>query len=415
MSHDSQAIPRSPISPIQTPSTRATAHSASTTDPAVSLADRFGALVETASQEVLAVTYWFEPAPAPAPYPVTIRFVGRRADVEGTPEASDRFVRDETIAAVVPGSGPIAVTTRVFGVTPGRWRVTAQPQGSAQRVQGHRQRTAIVAPACSEVSDGATYSWLPRLWRRWAPSTGPSLESAEPVETRLLPFIRIPGTLPMAWATLVGLGMALALATQALLLAHSQHNTGQTFIASLIALMVGAVGAKVWYSAKHWRVRRMDGWCIQGFIVGASLAVLLLLALMRQPIGIVLDATAPGLLFGLAVGRLGCFLAGCCGGPPTASRWGVWSSDQRIGARRIPAQLMESALALGVGILALLVVLLHGPSNGTIFVGALASYTLGRQGVMRLRAEPSKTQWGFPATAAVTAVTLAAAIIFHVR
>ena len=409
MKHDAQAIKRLQT---QAPKAREATRAAPEMDVISSAGGRLGALLETASQEVLAVTYWFEPAPHPEPYPVTIRFVGRRVDVEGPPDAGDRFVRDETIEAVVPGSGPVAVTTRIFGVTPGQWRVTAQPQGSAQHLHGRRARAATVAS--SDPADGAS-PLLPRLWRRWAPATGPSLEAAEPVETRLLPFIRTPGTLPMAWATLVGLGMALALVTQGLLLAQSQHATRQALSASLVALLVGAIGAKTWYSIKHRRARRMDGWCIQGFILGASLATLLLLALLRQPIGIVLDATAPGLLFGLAVGRLGCFLAGCCGGPPTASRWGVWSSDQRIGARRVPTQLMESALALSVGILALAVVLLHGPSNGTVFVGALAAYTLGRQGIMRLRAEPSQSRLGIPLTATATTLTLVAAIIAHVR
>ncbi|HZC07458.1 MAG TPA: prolipoprotein diacylglyceryl transferase family protein [Ktedonobacterales bacterium] len=404
MTHDTQAIQRRQAHEA----TRNTPVADATT----SVGGRLGTLMETASQEVLAITYWFDPAPHTEPYPVTIRFVGRRVDVAGEAQAGDRFIHDETVAAVVPGSGPVAVTARVFGVTPGRWQVTAQPQGSGRHISTRRERTPAVASSDSKSGD---YPWLPRLWRHWAPSTGQSLDTAEPVETRLLPFIRMPGTLPMAWATLVGLGMALALVTQALLLAHSHRAPGQALAASLVALVIGIVGAKLWYIVKHWRARRMDGWCIQGFIVGASLATLLLLALLRQPIGIVLDATAPGLLFGLAVGRLGCFLAGCCGGPPTASRWGVWSSDQRIGARRIPTQLMESALTLSVGVLALAVVLLHGPSNGTIFVGALAAYTLGRQGIMRLRAEPSMSRLGIPATAAVTAVTLVAAIIIHVR
>ena len=43
----------------------------------------FTTLWESATQEILAVTYWFDPAPHPGPYPVTVRFSGRRADVKG--------------------------------------------------------------------------------------------------------------------------------------------------------------------------------------------------------------------------------------------------------------------------------------------------------------------------------------------
>ena len=50
------------------------------------------ALLESATQEILAVTYWFDPAPNPGPYPVTIRFSGRRVDVKGRLSPGDRFV-----------------------------------------------------------------------------------------------------------------------------------------------------------------------------------------------------------------------------------------------------------------------------------------------------------------------------------
>src|SRR6185437_1563106 len=63
----------------------------------------FAALLESTAKEILAVTYWFEPAPNPDPYPVTIRFAGHRTDVEGRPQGRDQFLHDETIEQVIPG------------------------------------------------------------------------------------------------------------------------------------------------------------------------------------------------------------------------------------------------------------------------------------------------------------------------
>src|SRR5579884_4311835 len=68
----------------------------------------FATLLESATQQMLAVTYWFDPAPHAGPYPVTVRFSGRRVDVKGQAQSGDRFVQDETIEQVVPGSGPIS-------------------------------------------------------------------------------------------------------------------------------------------------------------------------------------------------------------------------------------------------------------------------------------------------------------------
>src|SRR6266566_2049495 len=81
----------------------------------------FTALLESATQPILAVTYWFDPAPHPGPYPVPVRFSGRRVAVKRPVQPVDRFVQDGTIAEVLPGSGPFSLTARVRGINPGKW------------------------------------------------------------------------------------------------------------------------------------------------------------------------------------------------------------------------------------------------------------------------------------------------------
>jgi len=117
--------------------------------------------------------------------------------------------------------------------------------------------------------------------------------------------------------------------------------------------------------------------------------------LLGLPPGPVLDVTAPGLLLGMMVGRFGCLLGGCCAGRPTSSRWGVWSSDRRLGVRRIPVQLLESLLSGTVGALALAGVLRVGTSaGGLVFVAGFAAYTAGRQLLFPLRGIPRTTAHG---------------------
>src|SRR2546427_8080607 len=91
----------------------------------------FTALLESVAQEILAVTYWFESAPHPGPYPVTVRFSGRRVDVKGRLQPGDRFVQDETIEQVVPGSGPISLPARGSGINPGEWLLSGAHTGAA--------------------------------------------------------------------------------------------------------------------------------------------------------------------------------------------------------------------------------------------------------------------------------------------
>ncbi len=52
---------------------------------------------------------------------------------------------------------------------------------------------------------------------------------------------------------------------------------------------------------------------------------------------------APAIAIGIVVGRLGCFLVGCCYGQPTGALWGVDFGD---GILRHPTQLYESAFML---------------------------------------------------------------------
>jgi len=161
------------------------------------------------------------------------------------------------------------------------------------------------------------------------------------------------------------------------------------------------------------RGRRFNGWCIQGFVAGAAALAAAVPSLgLGIPAGAYFSAAAPGLLIGISIGRPGCFWAGCCTGRPTASRWGIWSSDRRVGCRRIPAQPLEAVLALLTGLAALTVVVLLGPGrSGAVAVAALAAYTLGRQFLLGLRAElPRRTRFSGPVTAVVAAAVLIASV-----
>lgn len=361
-------------------------------------------LLEKAVQEILAVTYWFEPIPQPRPYPVTIRFSGHRSDVKGRLLPGDRFIQDETIEKVVPGSGPISLTARVHNINPGEWVVTAYMLNPA--LPGSKRRKQESTPFAAEHSGPVA-----RFWHKWAPSVG----TAEQVRTCLLPFAHVPGIIPGIWGIMVIIGIIVALAFQFLIIFADHLTIGPWWMVSLIAILAGIIVAKGWYVVVYRREHRINGWCIQGFITGAIIMLAILIAVFHMPASIFLDVTAPGLLLAMAIGRVGCFFAGCCGGVPTTSRFGVWSSDQHVGARRIPTQLMESLLALSLGLGTLVGVLTHGPANGAFFVGGLATYTLVRQGILLLRAEPRKTKLGLPITATLATLVLIAAIFWLAR
>ena len=314
----------------------------------------------------------------------------------------------EMVEGIVPGSGPISITTRVHGINPGEWAVSAEIVGATLPA---RTRRSSRRPEQWRVQGVRPAAWS---WRRWALSTAPD----GPIKARwalLVGFDRMPAVVPGSYTVLVALGIVIGLLVQARLLALEHLDGGRVLLASLVAVAMGLVGAKLWHLAlegRSWRRSLAEGWCIQGFLTGAALAATAALVVLHLPIGQVLDATAPGLFIGVAVGKLGCFLTGCCAGRPTASRFGVWSSDRRVGARRFPTQLLESATALIVGLAALLLTLdYRSAAPGALFIAAVATYTLCRQFLLQLRAERRRSHFGGPITVAGSALVLAAAIM----
>ena len=347
--------------------------------------------VERTAPEVVAVTYWFNPPAESTIHSVTIKFVGRRLNVTGLRKHGDEFSHDETIDGIVAGSGPVAVTVKIRDVNPGEWTVRAN-------------LLPVIDPKSHGQGSQPVISVFPAAWswRHWRVSAAPSA----PVSTCLFPFVRPPAVILGSWAVLVVTGIVLALVTQSLVISTAGLAMGHVLAVSLFSVLGGVVGGKAWYLVLHRRNRRWDGWAVQGFVTGFVLVAPLLLLLLNVPVGAFLDASAPALMLGLAIGRLGCFFTGCCAGRPSASRWAVWSSNRSVGVHRVPTQLMESALVFLVGLTSLGAVLRYGPQHGTFFVAAVAVYTLVRQFLLRLREERRQSEQGAPLVAIAAGLIL---------
>ena len=360
--------------------------------------DSFG---DQVLEEIVSATYWFDPGEGGQPYAALIRFTGRRVGPTGKPQPRDRFDQVEVVGKVVPGSGPISVTTRVHGINPGEWIVSAEP--IVRNGQG-RYVKPYVGPS-KDAGGGAPWAWR-------KPAKPP--DSAPKVKSRLAAFVKLPGTFAGAWWGLVGPGVIIGLILQSLLVARAHLDVRATLTISLVASLAGLVGSKLWFVALNRSFRGLitEGLCIQGFVAGVVVTAAIALPLAHIPVGTFLDASAPGLFLGMALGRWGCFFTGCCAGRVTSSRWGIWSSDRRVGARRIPTQLLESLLCLAIGSVALILVLLSVPGvSDAVFLGALSAYVLGRQFLLQFRLEPRKSSVGPRLTMSAAALVLASVIL----
>jgi phosphatidylglycerol---prolipoprotein diacylglyceryl transferase len=126
----------------------------------------------------------------------------------------------------------------------------------------------------------------------------------------------------------------------------------KTVLIGAAALVGAAAGAKLleWAftfpAVLHARTLSavFAGKTVIGGFVGGSLGVLLVKRSMRirERRG---NLFAPAIALGLAIGRIGCFLRGCCYGEPTSLPWGIDFGDH---VARHPTQIYEALFSLAL-------------------------------------------------------------------
>src|SRR6476660_6032800 len=133
----------------------------------------------------------------------------------------------------------------------------------------------------------------------------------------------------------------------------------------ILVVLCGIVGAKVlyvvydWNTYPHWTdifsVSTLQaGGVFSGGLIAALVAAAWYIRRNHMPALGTCDAFAPGLALGHAIGRVGCFAAGCCFGKPTNHFWGVTftnpianqNSYTPLGIPLEPTQLFEAAVEL---------------------------------------------------------------------
>jgi phosphatidylglycerol:prolipoprotein diacylglycerol transferase len=319
----------------------------------------------------VAPTYWLERSDVGTP--AAVRFVGTALDGE---RPGRRFERTVPFPELPPHVGRNSLTVPVRNLAAGTWHVQAQGVDEQGQPVGVAQSEAL--------------------------------------STRLYPFLRGPGVRPFAWPALVLLGVVLAVVTQVLLVRAEGLDAQPAGLSAVAAAVVGFLSAKAGFMAWH-RVPPSKfasaGTMIQAFLVGAFGSLVGFAWLADLPVLRLLDLTTPGVFAAMALARPGCWLGGCCAGRPTVSRWGIWSSDRRVGVRRVPVQLMESALAAVIASVSLVLVLaVDQRSYGLVLTLSASLYTLGRQLLFPLRAEARRSPRGRLLVTAVAAVTTVASL-----
>jgi phosphatidylglycerol:prolipoprotein diacylglycerol transferase len=172
------------------------------------------------------------------------------------------------------------------------------------------------------------------------------------------------GNFPInTYGVLLALAFLLALVVAARLAERDGLPRERIYDLGLWLLLAAIIGSKLLllvvepeYRADPARLLSLDflrsGGVFYGGFLGAVLTAYVLVRRYQLPWWQTADACAPGIALGQAIGRQGCFAAGCCWGKPTDAPWGVRFSELGhqvtgvpIDAHLHPTQLYESFAA----------------------------------------------------------------------
>lgn len=177
----------------------------------------------------------------------------------------------------------------------------------------------------------------------------------------------------------------------------------------IIVVLCGIVGAKILYVVNDWSYFTQNpgeifslgtlqaGGVFSGGLVAALLAAAWYIWRNHLPALASIDCFAPGLALGHAIGRLGCFAAGCCYGKETTAPWGVVFKNPLanqmvgtpLGVHLHPTQLIEAVVEV-LNFVLLSWLIRRKTFDGQVFGSYMVLYGIARFFVEFLRGDPGR-------------------------
>lgn len=184
----------------------------------------------------------------------------------------------------------------------------------------------------------------------------------------------------------------------------------QVWNLGIYMVLAGLILAKVWLVLSSWDyyfahprdifsiATFQSGGTFYGGLAGSVLMIVIYTHVQKISVLAVLDTFCAALPLGHAIGRLGCFAAGCCFGKPTSLPWGVTFTNPLaqqlagtpLGIPLHPTQLYEVALEL-VNFVLLVWLGARQRFTGQILGAYLVLYGMERGILEFFRGDPGRT------------------------
>lgn len=161
--------------------------------------------------------------------------------------------------------------------------------------------------------------------------------------------------------TIHGYGLMIAIGVFAALLIGEYRakkkglGEDEIYPLTMVCVISGVLGAKLLYCIVDWRTFlsnpigtffSTNGFVVYGGIIGGTFCAWLYCMIRKLDFWAYFDIVLPSVAIAQGFGRIGCFLAGCCYGAETDSRFGIVFHNSKFapnGVRLIPTQLISAA------------------------------------------------------------------------
>jgi phosphatidylglycerol:prolipoprotein diacylglycerol transferase len=211
------------------------------------------------------------------------------------------------------------------------------------------------------------------------------------------------------YGVLVATGVLVGLFIAARLAKRQGEDPDKAFDLGILAVLSAIVGAKLLLIINDWHTyvehpreifslsMLQAGGVFYGGLIAAIAASVWYIRRHHMPVLKTCDAFAPGLALGHAIGRLGCFSAGCCYGKPTSLPWGVVftnpiaheNSGTPLNIHIHPTQLYESGIEL-INFFLLYWLIRHKRFNGQVIGAYMFLYGFARYFIEFVRDDPER-------------------------
>jgi phosphatidylglycerol---prolipoprotein diacylglyceryl transferase len=179
---------------------------------------------------------------------------------------------------------------------------------------------------------------------------------------------------------------------------------------AIYGILIALISSKLWLLVSEWDyyganpgrifsvATLQSAGTFYGGVVGGIVWTIVFTRVTKLPLLAVLDVCAAPVALGHAIGRVGCFVAGCCYGKPTSLPWGVTFTSPiaaRIAGTPLniplhPTQLYEAAAEL-VNFFLLVWLGRRQKFSGQLIGAFFLLYGIERGMIEFLRADPGRT------------------------